>query len=373
MRIGIDVSELRLKSRTGIQNYIIEIINIWIQTYKEHEFYLIASTPITLDFELPNNWKLIIGGKKRHSAVLWNYIRKPQIIKEYKLDVFWAPGYSLPPVVKGVDYYITIFDLVAFRFPQMVKFKAMLKIRLFLKSACKRAKKIIAISQNTANDINQLLGIPREKIVAVYIGGLPSGKTIVDNNERNGLPESLKTGSFFLFISTIEPRKNIPTIIKAFEAYKEKNDKGEYLVLAGRSGWKNKDVFDMIDRSKQKEYIIQPGYINDVERLFLLKNAICLLYPSLYEGFGIPILEAFSQNLPVITSYVSSMPEVGGDGAYYLNNPLDANELEQLMEKVVNLDKNELEELRKHIAIQKQLFSWEKCADEVMGVISENR
>ena len=214
--------------------------------------------------------------------------------------------------------------------------------------------------------------------------GTGTGKTGKDQ-VREELA-ALESGSFFLFISTIEPRKNIVTIVHAFEAFKrreqEKNSRQEgsgeeenrpgqniKLVLAGNKGWKYDEILAAVESSPYRNDILMPGYVSDTEKAMLLENAAAFLYPSLYEGFGIPILEAMYCGCPVVTSAVSSMPEVGGDAAFYIREPKNSEELADRMEEVCRLDSGELDELQVRMRRQVKKFSWKKNAEQMLQIL----
>ena len=176
--------------------------------------------------------------------------------------------------------------------------------------------------------------------------------------------------NYLFFVSTIEPRKNIVTLIKAFESLKEKKENTTLkLILAGGLGWKYQDVIDAIENAKFKEDINLAGYISKEEKECLFKNAKCFVYPSLYEGFGLPILEAMSKEAIVVTSNISSIPEVAEKAAIYFDNVYDSNELSEKIEKAMFMNE---EERNKYIDLGKKQvskFTWEKCTKEIMSVL----
>ena len=180
----------------------------------------------------------------------------------------------------------------------------------------------------------------------------------------------MKDKNYLFFISTIEPRKNISTLVKAFNILKDnKKFKGLKLVLAGGLGWRYEPILQEIDNSKYKKDIIRPGYISNEEKKCLLHNCKAFTYPSLYEGFGLPILEAFANKAIVVTSNISSIPEVGGDSALYFNNVLDENELSKIIEKALIMDdKEKNKRINEGTKLTKE-FTWEKCAKETLNIL----
>lgn len=371
MRIGIDARLFTKRQYTGIARSVYEIINVWMEINHEHEYYLFSSKPIILDIDLPCNWHIIDSPWILDSAKLWNLIKLPSLIKHFEIDVYWGTNFVLPRKVTKTVYLVTIYDLALFKFKRIGAFSNTLRVKLFTKSACKKAEKVIAISKATANDIISIMGINEKKVVVSYLGGL-SNDFFKDTAETIEIKNSICFNyEYFLFISTIEPRKNVITIVKAFEKFIDLTGGNHRLVLAGKRGWKCTEIFKVIEESKYKERIILPGFITDSEKAYLLKNATAFIYPSLYEGFGIPILEAFKYNLPVITTYVSSIPEVAGDAALYIYNSTNYNELTEQMIKIVDLNNHEKLELQSKMERQLKLFSWEKNAREVMNLIIE--
>ena len=179
---------------------------------------------------------------------------------------------------------------------------------------------------------------------------------------------NLLNSKFIFFLSTIEPRKNLPTTIKAFERYKDKNMYNLKFVISGGIGWRCKDVLELIKNSKYKKDIIQTGYITLEEKDYFFKYCDAFLYPSLYEGFGIPVLEAMQRGTLVITTNVSSLPEVGVEAAIYLQSPKDIDELTNIIEKVIKMDATDKKEYMEKGYEQVKKFRWKKCAQETRNL-----
>lgn len=241
---------------------------------------------------------------------------------------------------------------------------------LFLKRSIKNADKIIAISEATKNDIIELFEIKPEKIQTIYNGTNINSEYKVTEKEEQEIKEKfdIQSTPYIFFISTIEPRKNIPTLIKAYNYVREKGIDLK-LIIAGGLGWKYENILKEIEESKYKEDINLPGYVSKEEKQYLLKNTKALVYPSLYEGFGLPILEAMANGALVITSNVSSLPEVGGDIAYYYNNVLNHEELGEKIIQVLNISEEAKQEKLEQGLEQVKRFTWEKCAKETLEVI----
>lgn len=362
MRIGIDARLFVGKNYTGIARSVDEVLKCWEKKYPMHEFYLFSGKKISLNRSLPNNWHVIDAPWIIDSSKLWSFFKLPKIIKYLELDIYWGTNYVLPRKNRRTKYVVTVYDLALFKFQGIGAFKNTMRVKTLTKAACENANKIIAISKATADDIQEILNIPENKIVVSYCGGL-SGERINSKSEIN--PILMTENKFFLFISTIEPRKNIINIVKGFEDYIDRTKEKHNLVLAGKKGWRCDEIYETIENSKYRDRIIMPGYISDDDKEYLMRNAIAFVYPSLYEGFGIPIIEAFSYELPVITSNVSSMPEVGGDVALYVD-PYSVSDISMALEKMANMSDVDRMELKKGMKERVAYFSWEKNAEEIM-------
>ncbi len=370
MRIGIEARIFSSASFGGIARSVYNIISSWMDDYPQHEYFLIGFNPLVIDeSKLPANWHVVIRKAKINKGAVWSRLVLPKIIKELRLDVYWGTSYTLPPKVKNVKMILTIYDLSLLHFKGIGQRKTEIGIKLFGKSNCKKADKIVAISEATKKDIIDTWGIKNEKIVVSYCGGpqaIRARDLVV--KEGNNVKDTI-TRPYCLFVGTFEPRKNIPTIIRAFEEYARGGGESTDLILCGKRGWRCENIYEMIEQSVVKDRIKVFGYINDEEKEYLIHNARAFLYPSLYEGFGIPVLEAMQQGVPVITANNSSLPEVGGDAAFYIQNVLDYKELASMMETVLALSADELKELQKKMKAQTQRFSWRKNAEEIMSIM----
>lgn len=372
MRIGIDGRFFKGRKATGIENCVYEILNIWVKEYPQHEYYLFNGDGAIIDIDFPDNWHMVTM-KSDPSFIkirpYWTVFQIPKAVKKYKLDAFWGTNFVLPKKVKGTDYYVTMYDLALFKFKGIGELYNVIRLKIKAKKACLISKKVIAISNSTARDVNEIFNIQQDKIEVSYCGGVPSDYSQGFADEANIGSTIKSAGDYFLFMSTIEPRKNVETIVKAFDLYKEKSGSSMKLILAGQMGWKSKGIELAIKNAKYTADIILPGYVNRDEKDYLFSNAKGFLYPSIYEGFGIPILEAFEYGIPVITTNVSSMPEVGGEAAFYINNPLDENELANKMIELEKLNDKNLVAMKNKMLQQKEKFSWQKNAHEMLEII----
>ena len=301
------------------------------------------------------------------------YFILPLKLKKDQIDIFWGTQHCLPKrtdYTKKMKYILTIHDLAIFKFKKIGSFYNTIIQKIIVKKACNNADKIIAISNATKKDIVDICNIPEEKIEVIYNGtNYTEQYGIAEKEEKNILKElEIDNKEYILFLGTIEPRKNVDTIIKAFEILKEKNKK-LILVIAGGLGWRYKKTLELIEKSTVKDDIKIIGYVDKTKKEVLYKNSKCFVYPSLYEGFGLPILEAMNGQTIVVTAKNSSLTEVGGECAIYCEEELDENKLAESISKALNMS---LEERKNTITKSRELvkkFSWKKTSEAVLNTL----
>ena len=358
MRIGIDASPLRSTQRTGIGRFLHRVLEVWSRMETSDEIYLISHEKIILDFKLPRNWQLV-SYKTAVSKGIWYqalYYYLPKYIRILKLDVFWGTNFTLPYFLGKTNGFVSIYDLATYKFPEVALKDTLKKMRKHTASSVKRANGIITISEATATDVRNIFGVAEDKILVNYIGGFTVEKRSWLTQEGVN-PTLIFDAPYFLFIGTIEPRKNLNTVIEAFNIYKSRTSSNVKLILAGKRGWNCDSIYESVKQSPYVQDVIMPGFISNADKNYLLENAKVFLFPSLYEGFGIPILEAFEYRIPVITSKVSSCPEVGGDAAVYMDDLQDALELAEHMETLMNIGDEELAKMQERMHVQLSKFS----------------
>lgn len=313
MIIGIDARGLDGK-KSGIPLYIENIIKEINKKDKKNKYILYSNREINLDVKLNEN--IIVKQNMGGLGSILIYFKLPKILKEDKVDLFFGTQHCLPrrnKYTKGIKFVLTIHDLAIKKLKTVGSFKNTIIQTIFTGRSIKNADKIIAISNATKNDIVELYNVEKDKISIIYNGTNFDEHTInLTEDQKSEIRKKFKieNSKFIFFLSTIEPRKNIETLIKAFDYIKVKEKMDLKLILAGGLGWKYENILKQYESSKFKDDIIMPGYISKEEKEYLYKNAECFVYPSLYEGFGLPILEAMSNKQIVITANNSSLPEV---------------------------------------------------------------
>lgn len=371
MNIGIDARGLD-GNRSGIPIYIEEIVKQLSDIDKNNKYMLYSTRKVDIKEKLSDN--IIIKDDERRFGSFWMYLKLPKVLKEDNIDVFWGTQHLLPmrnKYTKNIKYVLTIHDLAIKKLKTVGSLKNTIIQKLFVKRSLKSADKIIAISDATKKDIVELYKINKEKITVVYNGtNLEENSYNLTKEQENQIQEKfkIKNTPYIFFLSTIEPRKNVETLIKAYEYIRNKNENLR-LILAGGLGWKYESVLELVQNSEYREDIFMPGYISKEEKEYLFKNAECFVYPSLYEGFGLPILEAMINKLLVITANNSSLPEVGGEAAYYYEEVLNYKNLGNKIIEVLNLNEEIKNKKIMQGIEQAKKFTWEKCARETLEII----
>ena len=287
-----------------------------------------------------------------------------------KPDVTHFFNFLLPPGVKG-KAVVTVHDLAFVRYPETVLLKTRKLLSLRLKSTLKRADRIFVASEFTGEELNEVYGVPREKMTVVYAG---VDRDLFRPREESECADVLrkygvKYKSYFFYLGTIEPRKSLKRLVNAYAAACERlKSEGKDIpprVLAGKLGWYYEEIEKAIKSTGNSAGIITPGYLSDKEKAVLYSGAKAFLFPSLYEGFGIPVLEAMSSGVAVLTSNISSLPEVAGDCAV-LCNPESESEISDGIYKL-SVDGRLCEELSEKGYRRSDNFSWEKSAEVMLG------
>jgi len=294
------------------------------------------------------------------SRIVWEQIVQPAVTGQ--CDVLHALAY-VSPILTSRPTVVTVHDLSFLRSPERFRFANRNYLRLFTGLSVKRACRVIAVSQHTKQDVMTVYGIPADKIDVVYSGldahfKRPSSQAIEEFRAAHGLPER-----FILYLGTIEPRKNLSTLIRA---YAKVRPAGVKLVCAGGRGWMYQDVFQTVEELRISRDVIFPGFLPDDDLPLWYSAADVFVYPSAYEGFGLPVIEAMACGAPTITTNASSLPEAAGDAAL-LVPPDDTTALAEALSRLLD-DPS----LRSDLAIrgpaQAARFNWADAARCTAGV-----
>ncbi|MFH2019690.1 MAG: glycosyltransferase family 1 protein, partial [bacterium] len=278
-------------------------------------------------------------------------------------DVWWSPAHYLP-FYSGSPSVVTIHDLAYEFFPELFLSSDLYKLKNWTREAVKKASRVIAVSEATKNDLVRLYNVPEEKIEVIHNGyssdifnlSRPASSAILSTYH-------LKTNNYLLFVGTVQPRKNVTKLVQAFRLLKSSGYKGK-LVIAGKIGWLAEETLGVIKNSEDAKDIVMTGYISNDAQATLYRHADVFVLPSLYEGFGVPVLEAMACGTPVTAANNSSLPEVVGEAGVLFN----ATDAAGLAESIRQLHKERDKWVKKGLDHVKS-FSWDKCAKETLEVL----
>ncbi len=294
------------------------------------------------------------------------FVQIPYLLRKAKVDVVIEPGHFGPfNLPKSIRRITVIHDLTPLLFPEMHTFHGQLLQKIFLPGILRRADHILVNSAYTHSDLVKFFPFCKDKTTVTLLGKEAHFQPDIrpDILKKYGIEPP-----YFLYTGTIEPRKNLQTLLKAFDLFKKKSGLPHQLVWVGKSGWKNKEIFESIEQSAFRQAIVQTGYVPGTELPALYSQAEAFVYPSLYEGFGLPVLEAMACGQPVISSNVSSLPEVGGEAALYI----DPKDHEALANHLLRLAQDPGFRKAKAEAslLQAAKFGWEETARRSLAVIA---
>lgn len=373
MKIAIQASDLDAERIDGTRVYILNLLKNFGTLDRASEFLIYHKNKFNPELTPPNFSNYHV--KKITFPFFWTQIRFCLATRRERPDVIWMPMHNIPILrSKKVRTVVTIHDLAFKYFPECFTNCELAKLNFLAKMAIERSDGIITISESSRKDILKFFPkIKEEKIKIIYHGfDREVFEKERDEKKEDDLKNKLKfKGEYILYVGAIQPRKNLGVLVDAFwQIKKEEKYKNLKLVLAGEKAWLWEEIFEKINVSPAKNDIITPGKINFEDLGHLMRGASVFVFPSLYEGFGIPPLEAMAARVPVICAKNSSLPEVAGEAALYFEGS-NSSDL-TLKIKTVLQDG----ELRGNL-IQKgifriQKFSWKKCAQETLAYLKKS-
>ncbi len=380
MKIGIDIRCLIGGKRTGVEEYTLELLEHLFAMDRENEYVLFWSA-----WELPAcplDWNCRFSNvrlvslripNKLLNFCLW-YFRFPHLDRLIGgVDVFFMPNLNFAAFSRKVKVVLTAHDVSFEKYPETFSWRRRLwHMFVNFRHLALRAEKVIAVSQSTRDDLVETIGVA-PKFVTVIRSGIPerfcrmsrNDPMLSDVKRRYKLPYR-----FILFVGTIEPRKNILSLARAFDSLVESKEAFDYdMVIAGTHGWKCEGMLEEINRLPSRTRIHFTGFVRDEDKPALYNLSSLFVYPSLYEGFGFPPLEAAACGVPVITSNTSSFPETIGEGAIMID-PLRPDDLSRALREVLR-DKTLRDTLSQQGEMRASKFQWKDAARKTLGVFRD--
>lgn len=363
MQIGIDGNEANSSNRVGVGQYAFHILKQLSLLYPDNQFHIFLKFPPLADLPKPTpNWHYHLV----KPSWLWTRFGLPKelLINYRRLDLFFSPSHY-SPLFSPCPTIPTVHDLGYLKYPDQFTQKDFLQLKNWTKTAIKSATHIIAVSKFTKQTIIDTYHLPAAKITVAYngVGDIPT-----DNSQlrQKTLTKFKLTKPFFLYLGTLKPNKNLPFLIQAFSRFLRKHP-GHRLVIAGKKGWLFQDIFATVTSLQLSDQIHFTDYVTDNEKWHLLRSASAFVLPSIYEGFGIPALEAMAVGTPVVYSRIPSLEEVIGTAglSFRLGDLLGLSQcLENIIKPAISRRYSLLGSARS------QRYSWATSAKTIFSAFS---
>jgi glycosyltransferase involved in cell wall biosynthesis len=371
MTIAINTRFLLKDYLEGYGYFLREILQRITRDHPEHKFIFIFDRPYDPQFIFSDNITPVVAGPAARHPLLWKWwydVKIPAILKKHKADVFVsADGFCL--LRTEVPQCLVIHDLAFLHFPRQIPKSWLLYYKRYTPRFLKKASIIATVSEFSRKDILAHYKVDESKLKIVYNAAKQNFRRL-SADERSETKAKYASGKeYFLYAGSIHPRKNLLNVLKAFSVFKKKLKSNMKLVLAGRLAWRYNSFEESLKTYKYRDEVVMTGYLPEEELVKVMGAAYGLLYVSMWEGFGMPVLEAMRAEIPVITSSASAMQEVAGDAALTVN-PQDYNELADKM-ILLYKDENLRSSLIQKGKMREQQFSWDQSAAHLWDCICE--
>ncbi len=373
-RIGVDISSVS-EHPAGIGRYAFEVIDRLIQS--DHDWILFSNSNYLPPRWIRSNVIYITAYRSflGRFRIIWSQTALPLAASKASLDLFWSPAHRLPLLFPPtVTTALTIHDLVWRHAPSTMRPLGRLLDSTLMTPSVRRADCVITVSRNTEVDLVQEMPFVRGKTFPI---GLGASKNVEDTDTDHMLPSGVRSEPYFLFVGTLEPRKNLRRLLIAYAMLDGEVQNRVKLVIVGGMGWGKVNIDEITKAYGISDRVCQLGYVSDPALAALYQKAKFLAMPSLYEGFGLPLLEAMVRGVPVLTSNCASMPEVAGR-AGLLIDPLSIVSIRDGLQRMI-LDDATRAELASYARVEASRYSWDETARQTLAVfekaveISESR
>lgn len=368
MRIAIDASTI--STQGGPRTYVLGLIDALLRIDSENEYIVFYNDPVHLG-RFPLAKEVVLPGKNPLSRLWREHVLLPLACQRELIDLLHCPKSAIP-YFSSCPVVVTLHDLIPLKHPETEKFAAQMYWRLQIPIAARRSTFIITDSEHARQEILADFGCLPEKVKAIMLGFDPRMTKPRDVAEGDAVCRKYELPpEYLLYVGTIQPRKNIDTLIQAFSRLKKIASSDHKLVIVGRKGWLYEQLFIRIKELNLESEIVFTGFVPDEDLPFIYDRARVFLYLSLFEGFGLPPLEAMACGIPVITSNTTSLPEVVGDAGITVS-PTDVDAVALAMQQVLT-DPLLAEKMRESGRNRAQHFSWEMAAHETLAVYKQVR
>jgi len=371
MKIAINTRFLLPTKHEGFGWFTHEVVKRIVTQHPEHEFFFFFDRKFDEKFIYSKNiTPVVINPPARHPFLyyLWFEFGVKKALKKYEIDVFLSPdGYlSLGSDVKQIP---VIHDLSFVHFPDDIPFFNRKYVNYFFPKFAKKAAKIVTVSEYSKQDIVNSFGIEEDKITVAH-NGIGDFFNPINQELKEATRGKFTDGKdYFLFVSALHPRKNIINLFKSFDVFKNQTKADVKLLMVGEKYWWNQEIKDCFDSLNFKQDIVFTGHVQSSELNDIYCSGLALTYVSYFEGFGIPLAEAMRCELPILASNATSLPEVGGEAAIYVN-PFSVEDIKNGMVRLYK-DESLRKELIENGKKRAKLYNWQNTADKVWETIVE--
>ncbi len=371
MKIAVNTRLLIKNKLEGIGWFTYENLKRITQQHPEHQFYFIFDRDYSEDFIFADNVQaVVVPPQARHPVLyyLWFNYSVTHILKKIKPDIFFSPDGYLSLRTK-VPSMVVFHDLNFEHYPEDLPWAERKYYRTFFPKYARKATRIATVSEYSKSDIVKLYGISPEKIDVVYNGANETFSPV----QQSEITETRKKFScgcpYFVFVGSLHPRKNLARLFVAFDLFKQKNNNDIKLLVVGEKKWWTEKIRLTYEEMEHKNEVIFTGRLSNQNLHKIIASALAITYVSYFEGFGIPIVEAFYCDTPVITSNVTSMPEVAGDAAL-LVDPFSVESIAEGMLKI-SQDSQFRKKLIENGRERRKIFSWQKTSERLWKSIEQ--
>lgn len=369
MKILIDLTSLA-DNLSGIERYALNISKEIIKQDNKNKYILVFKNEVHREFEKFKNKENISFKILYHSnKLIFNQIILTRYLYKTKVDKYLFLAFPSPILFRKRGIINTIHDLTAWDYPKTMKTSSRIYFKFSIKNAFKVSEKILTVSEFSKNRIKDMFKFGDVNVIYNGVSDVFIKNNLTDNRVEEIDKKYKLPKDYIMCLCTLEPRKNIELLIRAYIDLKIQGKINDKLVLVGRNGWKIENLLKEISE-KYSEDIIITGFVNDLELPYIYKHSKCFVFPSLYEGFGIPVLEAMYMGVPVICSNTSSLPEViKGSGITFENNNL--NDLKEKIELFLCKSDEDKLYLKNRAMIRSLDFKWSKESSKLIEILQQ--
>jgi glycosyltransferase involved in cell wall biosynthesis len=363
MRIGYEITSIRAQS-SGVGNYASHLLHHMVEAEPNHE-YVLLSNRVTPPALLPQSATVRPAVQPFPSRALWMQLALPRGLRGLRLDLCHYPN-SLGPLLNPCPYVVTIHDMTLSTMPQHHKLRSQLVVRPLIPLVARRAQRVITGSEHARQDVIRLLRIPPERVVVIPDAAGALFQPAPAAEQQRVRARYRLDRPYILYVGTLEPRKNLIRLIRAWHSLRQRGEIEHALVLTGARGWKDQAIFDTVRELGCADDVLFTGYVPSADLPALYSAAALFAFPSLYEGFGLPVVEAMACGAPVLISTAPALVEVAGDAAVHVD-PTSVAAIAAGLGRVLN-DPALRADLRERSLRRAAAYSWHSAAQQTLDM-----